>query len=673
MPYDLFISYSRQDNRNHRITELKDRIAADYLEFSGEELRCFFDLDDIHGMDDWRHRILEGLRESSLLLLVLSPGYLASEYCEWEIVEFLKYEHSRAAAGQGVAPVYFVEVPGLDTPGFEQEAAAWVARVRRRNHFDLRPWHDEGVEALKREDVRSRLKALEETLHASIAKMRRIANAPGNLASHNPHFVGRETEMLRLHEAAGLGRFGVLTALQGMGGLGKTALAIQYAYAYADFYPGGRWLVGCAGKTSLAAIIRELDADLGITFTDEEKGDDIRAARRVLAELETRARNGAAARAGEKDPPQPRVLLLLDNVDDPALLQTPQADLISGKRWLHVIATTRLANDELGHDPGHQTLLAVDELPLEDAVRLIESHQPGGSFPNDVERAAAHDLAALLGGFTLAVEVVAVHLGERLGQITCAAFRDRLQREGLGGLETAAKATRSAVSHRQKLIGATLGPTLYLLDPEESLVLAYAALLPPDTIPLPWLRALVAKDHPTIGQDAAPGYDDPWLSLVNHLLGLRCDKRFARQREADIKILTDIHPPMNLAFDIDDTITAMPGLFAALSTAVGVDRVIIVSSRMNRPEILHATRKELDGYGVRYDQIHLIDDAAVAQKRCPHPELDWYQQYLWQKVEICLRERVDVVFEDDVKVIALFRRYAPEILVLQAHQSESDP
>lgn len=206
MPYDLFISYSRKDNQNHRITELKERIAADYQKFSGEPLRCFFDLDAIHGMDDWRHRILEGLRESSLLLLVLSPGYLASEYCEWEIVEYLKYEHSRAAAGQGVAPVYFVEVPGLDTPGFEQEAAAWVARVRRRNHFDLRPWHDEGAEALKREDVRTRLKALEETLHASIAKMRRIANAPGNLASHNPHFVGRETEMLRLHEAAGLGR-----------------------------------------------------------------------------------------------------------------------------------------------------------------------------------------------------------------------------------------------------------------------------------------------------------------------------------------------------------------------------------------------------------------------------------------------------------------------------------
>ena len=29
------------------------------------------------------------------------------------------------------------------------------------------------------------------------------------------------------------------------------------------------------------------------------------------------------------------------------------------------------------------------------------------------------------------------------------------------------------------------------------------------------------KDFPELGRDAEPGYDDPWLSLVNHLLGLR--------------------------------------------------------------------------------------------------------------------------------------------------------
>jgi len=51
MPYDIFISYSRRDNQTHRITELKERIEADYRTFSGEELHCFFDIEEIKGMD----------------------------------------------------------------------------------------------------------------------------------------------------------------------------------------------------------------------------------------------------------------------------------------------------------------------------------------------------------------------------------------------------------------------------------------------------------------------------------------------------------------------------------------------------------------------------------------------------------------------------------------------
>ena len=131
--------------------------------------------------------------------------------------------------------------------------------------------------------------------------------------------------------------------------------------------------------------------------------------------------------------------------------------------------------------------------------------------------------------------------------------------------------------------------------------------------------------------------------------------------------------PMNIAFDIDDTITAMPELFAALSTSHGAGKVIIVSSRTNNAEVLRATREELHGYGVRYDRLYLIDDAAVARERCHHAELDWYQKYLWQKVEVCLLEKIDVVFEDDLKVIDLFKRYAPAILVLQIHHREDAP
>ena len=61
MSYDLFVSYSRRDDKRGQVRALKEQIEADYRDFAGEELRCFFDLEDIASMDDWRHRILEGL------------------------------------------------------------------------------------------------------------------------------------------------------------------------------------------------------------------------------------------------------------------------------------------------------------------------------------------------------------------------------------------------------------------------------------------------------------------------------------------------------------------------------------------------------------------------------------------------------------------------------------
>lgn len=129
---------------------------------------------------------------------------------------------------------------------------------------------------------------------------------------------------------------------------------------------------------------------------------------------------------------------------------------------------------------------------------------------------------------------------------------------------------------------------------------------------------------------------------------------------------------MNLAFDIDDTITAKPEIFAALSAASGAKKVLIVSSRGNSEESRRLTLAELETYGIRHHGLHLLDDGPEARNRCPHSDLDWYQKYLWQKVEICLREKIDVVFEDDVKVIDLFRRFAPKILVLQVHRRVGD-
>ena len=124
---------------------------------------------------------------------------------------------------------------------------------------------------------------------------------------------------------------------------------------------------------------------------------------------------------------------------------------------------------------------------------------------------------------------------------------------------------------------------------------------------------------------------------------------------------------MNIALDIDGTITKQPEFFAILSRGVRAagGKVFIVTSRANSAGVRAETQKELKSYGIAYDELFIIPDAGRVQIPCPHTDLDWYQKYLWQKVAVCLEHDVAAVFEDDDKVIALFKKYAPDIQVFR--------
>ncbi|MEK6287721.1 MAG: toll/interleukin-1 receptor domain-containing protein [Acidobacteriota bacterium] len=445
MPYDLFISYSRRDNEQRRITEFVERIGRDFESFAGRPLRPFFDITDIQGMDDWRHRILQGLRESRLLLAFVSPNYLQSEYCEWEFYEYVKNEVARALVGEGVAPIYFVEVPGWQDKDFDQRSTDWIAELRRRQHFDLRSWYHEGEQALREAEVHERMEKLSQRIAERILRGERFEQSLGNVDAHNAHFIGRTRELRRLQETVALKKIGVLTAVHGVGGMGKTALAIEYAHAFAHEYGGGRWQVRCEGREDLVAAITTLAPALGIEFTDAEKIDTELQWERVLAEL----RRLADAREPH------RCLLILDNVDRPALLEPAQTQRLPGVDWLHVIATTRLGENDLFARHQDRAFVAVDEMPEADALDLIESFQPGERFSRVAEREAAQEIVRLLGCFTLAVETAAVFLGQFAGDVTCVDFLERLKQEGLEGLESAASETSEGVRHGEKRLTAT--------------------------------------------------------------------------------------------------------------------------------------------------------------------------------------------------------------------------
>jgi hypothetical protein len=48
-------------------------------------------------------------------------------------------------------------MPGWDSKEFEQQCATWVTELRKRQHFDLRPWHDHSEEALRETAVKERI------------------------------------------------------------------------------------------------------------------------------------------------------------------------------------------------------------------------------------------------------------------------------------------------------------------------------------------------------------------------------------------------------------------------------------------------------------------------------------------------------------------------------------
>ena len=498
--FDLFISYAHKDDHDGWITAFVEVLKREHAEFSPRPLEVFFDLEDIRAMDDWEDRILRGLKSSKLMLAVLSPDYFDSLYCrkEWEV--YLEHELARAYPGEGVAPIYVVSVPGFEQGQAEAHVRQWAEGLQKRQFLDVRSWREEGIEALRREDVVKRMRKLEEQIHERLDRANRASTSPTSVPLHNPNFVGRRDELSQLRKQLALGKLGAITAVYGLGGMGKSALAFEYAHAFADEYPGGRFLIPCEGVKDLRVpIVSHVAPKRGIELTDDEKKNMDAAFARVRAELEG----------------GPTTLLLLDNLDQPESL-TPEARsrCLPGGENVHVLATTRLEPAKLlGVD-----CLSLDALPENDALRLLELHRP---FAGDDERQAALSIVRRLGGHALAVEVVAVFLWKN-PDISCAGYLARLEEEGLGALEGAGSDELVHLSrHPETLIGPLLKPTLDQLTPPERCALEYAALLPADAIGLPWLKQLVGQAFPErrlIGLRLFTPTDEPRIARVHRVV-----------------------------------------------------------------------------------------------------------------------------------------------------------
>src|SRR2546427_7920911 len=78
-----------------------------------------------------------------------------------------------------------------------------------------------------------------------------LDTVPGNLPAQTTSFVGREAEVTAVREALQAHR---LVTLVGVGGVGKTRLALQTAAEVLDQYRDGAWLVELAPLLDAAGV-----------------------------------------------------------------------------------------------------------------------------------------------------------------------------------------------------------------------------------------------------------------------------------------------------------------------------------------------------------------------------------------------------------------------------------
>lgn len=501
LEYDLFVSYARKDFQETHQGFLEDflkELREQFTEFSDLPLRTFCDTQSIPGTADWQTTLKQGLRRSFAFLAFVSPNYLASSWCRFEWMNWIEHER-HLAMPYSAATVYIVTSPileGREIPA--DEIQAFIDDVSRRQRtIDLRDFWTEGVPALKHRKVSQRIEKLNQELQIRIKRAQRHKSSKGIVPAHNETFVGRESELACIFRELTGGRVGVPVAICGLAGLGKSAIAYEYAHVYAQQYPGGRFALSTAGKSDLRLVLGEFGQLMGISFTEEEQKDLDARALRVWRFLE----NG------------PCRLLVLDNVDDADLISESRlAELLPRGEFAHYLVTTR-------HDitsAEHLISLALDPMSTATGVALFEKFDvdPHSEqllrLGNDVEREAAAKIVEQLGGHALCLELIAAYL-KKNPSVAFVDYLERLNREGIDALLSIDQAGVTVSRHRE-----TNGLRLFLpsfkdLSALERAVCQYAALLPPDRIALPWIKQALYGLSDELGATETPRASVPWL------------------------------------------------------------------------------------------------------------------------------------------------------------------
>ncbi|MET7357929.1 BTAD domain-containing putative transcriptional regulator [Streptomyces sp. NPDC005562] len=219
---------------------------------------------------------------------------------------------------------------------------------------------------------------------------------PAQLLPDVPDFTGREAEARLLTEtlrAAASGSAMAVATLTGLGGVGKTALAVHVAHALRSEFPDGQLYVDLRGADPAPGV----DSGRALTGFLRALGVPESAVPDGLDQQTALYRSLLAGR---------RVLVLLDNARDTAQVRP----LLPGTPGCAVLVTSRSRTITL---PGAR-LLDVETMDEAQGLGLLSAM--AGADRVAAEPAAARELVATCGGLPLAVRIAAARLAARPGR-----------------------------------------------------------------------------------------------------------------------------------------------------------------------------------------------------------------------------------------------------------------
>ncbi|MEH1894249.1 MAG: tetratricopeptide repeat protein [Nostoc sp.] len=203
-------------------------------------------------------------------------------------------------------------------------------------------------------------------------------------------FVGREDELQTLHQMLQENNQVAVAAVAGMGGLGKTELALQYAMAHREIYKGGIcWLLAKAEDVGIQIVQfarTQLDLNPPENLTEDPN-------QKLLAQVQYCFR---LWREGD-------VLLVLDDVSD---YEQVKLYLPSPSSRFKVLMTTRQYF-------GGIAKLSLDVLQPEAALELLKSLLKETPGRIEKELAVANQLCEWLGYLPLGLELVGRYLARK--------------------------------------------------------------------------------------------------------------------------------------------------------------------------------------------------------------------------------------------------------------------